>query len=231
MKNQTDTVINNRPFFLEKDQSTSDGVIFNLQKPDIVRTVSRIGGTDNVNIDFSVTDETAVQSGLFIISITANGSVNGSGFVSLSVKKDTAIVLTIDTLFTLSTFTFAGIRGRIEFPSNNPPSAGNMFSVETIKPIAPDVRDRYRVKIKGSSVNREAIAGNMSKIRVVPNPYAASSLYEIEFGELRREPIRQIKFINLPPECTIHIFTVAADLVKTIHHNSINWNSYLGFEI
>lgn len=222
VKNQADTVINNRPFFLGKDQSTNDGVIFNIQKPDIVRTVSRIGGTDNVNIDFSVTDESAVQSGLYIVSITGKGSVNGNGFVSLSVKRDTVTVITIDTLFTLNNFTFEGIRGRIEFPSSDPPSAGNMFSVETMKPVPPDIRDRYRVKIKGSTVNREAIAGNMNKIRVVPNPYVASSLYEIEFGELRREPIRQIKFINLPPECTIHIFTVAADLVKTIHHNSIN---------
>jgi len=56
----------------------------------------------------------------------------------------------------------------------------------------------------------------------VPNPYMASSLYEIEYGELRREPLRQIQFINLPPECTIYIFTVDGDLVKTLHHNAIN---------
>jgi hypothetical protein len=49
-----------------------------------------------------------------------------------------------------------------------------------------------------------------------------SSIYEPEFGELRREPLRQIQFINLPPECTIYIFTVDADLVKTIYHSSMN---------
>jgi hypothetical protein len=69
-------------------------------------------------------------------------------------------------------------------------------------------------------VSKEVIKQNMNKIRVVPNPYVVSSLYEPEFGELRREPLRQIQFINLPPECTIYIFTVDADLVKTIHHSS-----------
>jgi len=39
---------------------------------------------------------------------------------------------------------------------------------------------------------------------------------------LRKEPLRQIQFINLPNECTIYIFSVAADKVKTIYHNSNN---------
>jgi hypothetical protein len=55
---------------------------------------------------------------------------------------------------------------------------------------------------------------------VVPNPYIVSSLYEFEYGELRREPLRQIQFTNLPAQCTISIFTVDANLVKTIHHDS-----------
>ena len=62
----------------------------------------------------------------------------------------------------------------------------------------------------------------MNKIRVVPNPYLVSSLWEPEFGELRREPLRQIQFVNLPPECTIYIFTIDADLIKTIEHNATN---------
>ncbi len=62
----------------------------------------------------------------------------------------------------------------------------------------------------------------LSKIKVVPNPYLVSSLFEREYGELRQEPLRQIQFTNLPPECTIYIFSVSADLVKTLHHNSSN---------
>ena len=38
----------------------------------------------------------------------------------------------------------------------------------------------------------------------------------------RREPIRQLKFNNLPPRCTITIFTMDGDRIKTIHHESDN---------
>jgi hypothetical protein len=47
-----------------------------------------------------------------------------------------------------------------------------------------------------------------------------SSQYEREYGSLRREPIRQLKFNNLPPQCTIDIFTIAGDLVQTLVHDS-----------
>ena len=63
-------------------------------------------------------------------------------------------------------------------------------------------------------------------IKVVPNPYIVSSLFEPEFGELRKEPLRQIQFINLPVQCTIRIFTIDADLVKTLYHDSNSGNEH-----
>ena len=70
--------------------------------------------------------------------------------------------------------------------------------------------------------SRSVTASDLDRVKVVPNPYLVSSQYEEEFGILRREPIRQLKFNNLPPVCTIFIFTVAGDKVKTIYHNSDN---------
>jgi hypothetical protein len=122
----------------------------------------------------------------------------------------------------MGTFEFDGIQGKIQFPNTKPPSAGNKFSVETIKPSAPDIRDKYYFKVSGAKVSSSQIANDMNQIRVVPNPYVVSSLWEPEFGELRKEPLRQIQFINLPPECTIYIFTVDADLIKTLYHSSTN---------
>ena len=78
------------------------------------------------------------------------------------------------------------------------------------------------MKIAGSKIDYQQVANELNKIRVVPNPYVVSSLWEPEFGELRREPLRQIQFVNLPPECTIYIFTIDADLIKTIEHNATN---------
>jgi hypothetical protein len=213
-------VIENRSFAIGQSQSTSDGILFSLVPPEIIKSVSRIGGTDNVEMTFEVIDGSLVKDTLYIISIDNSGKDGqGNGYVVISV---TGTSITTDTLFTFGTFEFDGIRGRIDFPSNNPPSAGNKFSLETIKPEQPDIRDKYYFKIEGARVNNAQVSNDMNKIRVVPNPYIVSSLWEPEYGELRKEPLRQIQFINLPPECTIYIFTVDADLIKTLYHNSTN---------
>lgn len=219
-KNNEFNVIENRGFSIGQTQSTSDGIVFSLVEPEIIQSVSRIGGTSNVTMTFEVIDETSVLDQLYIISIDSSGkNAQGNGYVIISVTETSIIA---DTLFNLGTFEFDGIRGKIQFPSTTPPSAGNKFSLETIKPLLPDIRDKYYFRIAGAKIDNAEIADDMNKIRVVPNPYVVSSLWEPEFGELRREPLRQIQFINLPPECTIYIFTVDADLIKTIYHNSTN---------
>ncbi|MFN3694116.1 MAG: hypothetical protein ACK4UV_03830, partial [Ignavibacterium sp.] len=225
VKNQTQSVVENRPFLLNQIQATTDGVVFSLDKPNIIKSVSRIGGTDNLTIDFTVVAETLIQQSLYFVNVIGNGNSNGNPFIIINVTNNSSpqdTIIAADTVFNLGTFTFRGIQGRVQFPSSSVPSAGNRFSVEVIKPVQPNVKDRYSFKIKGSTIKPELIKENINRIRVVPNPYVASSLYEPEFGELRREPLRQIQFVNLPPECTIYIFTVDADLVKTIYHNSNN---------
>ncbi|MBZ0201126.1 MAG: hypothetical protein K8H86_14735 [Ignavibacteriaceae bacterium] len=222
VKNSADTIVNNRPFILGKPQSTPDGVIFTLNPPEVIQSVSRIGGTDNFELTFTVDNQIEVQKGLFIIAIEGNGKDgSGNGFVNLSVK-DSAMTLveSLDSLYNLDTFIFNGLKGRVEFTNASPPKAGNAFSVKTVVPIEPNIQDKYRFKIDGAVVDNQVVKNNMNVIRVVPNPYIVSSLYEPEFGELRREPLRQIQFINLPPECTIYIFSVNADRVKTLYHSS-----------
>ena len=55
-------------------------------------------------------------------------------------------------------------------------------------------------------------------VTVAPNPYRAGSYFdnpaadEVELG-------RKIWFMNLPARCTVKVFTVAGDLVKTMHHD------------
>ena len=220
VRNNTDTILSNRPFDLKQIQSTSDGVILELKQPDIIESVSRVGGTDNFEIEFTVDDETQILNTLYVVSVTSKSlDQNNEGIISLSVKRDT-VELIFNELKNLSTFSFNGVRGLVKFPSNNPPSPGNIFSLKTVVPIQPNIQDKFRFVLKAPVLNSEIVKQKINKIKVVPNPYIASSLYEPEFGELRREPLRQIQFINLPPECTIYIFTVDADLVKTLSHNS-----------
>lgn len=217
VKNNSVPVIDKRSYQVDQVLTSIDGISLKLSAPEIIQSISRIGGTDNIEMNFEVVDESLVKNALYIASVEGNGMLNGKGFVLLSVSGTS---ISLDTLFSEDSFSFDGIEGTIIFPSNSPPSAGNKFSIETIKPIIPNIKDSYAFNIAGSKVDYREVKEQISKIKVVPNPYIVSSLWEAEFGELRREPLRQIQFINLPPECTIYIFTVDADLIKTIHHNS-----------
>lgn len=63
----------------------------------------------------------------------------------------------------------------------------------------------------------------LSKVAVVPNPFYLNS------GLSFAGDTKKIQFVNLPSVCTIRIFTVRGDLVKTIEHNdnqsgSASWN-------
>ncbi|MEO0094421.1 MAG: hypothetical protein ABIL15_00130 [candidate division WOR-3 bacterium] len=51
-------------------------------------------------------------------------------------------------------------------------------------------------------------------VKVVPNPYIVHNEWQ------QSSLIRRLKFINLPSECTVRIFTINGDLVKTIIHKS-----------
>ncbi len=56
----------------------------------------------------------------------------------------------------------------------------------------------------------------LEKVKVVPNPYYISH-------QGQRTPYdAKIYFTKLPPRCTIEIYTLAGDLVRTIEHNETN---------
>ncbi len=59
---------------------------------------------------------------------------------------------------------------------------------------------------------------------VYPNPYRADAHYEDRYEgwdtpNMPLEYNRAINFTNLPPKCTIRIFTIDGDLVRTIEHD------------
>jgi hypothetical protein len=67
--------------------------------------------------------------------------------------------------------------------------------------------------------------GQDSKVYVYPNPYRIDGQYRLHGYEGRteelmpNEKVRAIHFANLPAKCTIRIFTVDGDRVRTIHHD------------
>ena len=53
-------------------------------------------------------------------------------------------------------------------------------------------------------------------VKVVPNPYLVRNEWE------RHPDFRRLKFINLPNKCTIRIYNLAGDLVRTLEHDETN---------
>ncbi len=62
--------------------------------------------------------------------------------------------------------------------------------------------------------------GFKSNLRVVPNPY---NIRSVNYGDPNNPgdtENNKLLFVGLPGQCTIRIFTVSGDLVKTIYHDS-----------
>jgi hypothetical protein len=64
-----------------------------------------------------------------------------------------------------------------------------------------------------NAFNASLAKSELTRIRAVPNPYFAHSTYELNRFN------RQLKFTHLPVQCTIRIFNLAGDLVRTIQKN------------
>ncbi|HCV43119.1 MAG TPA: hypothetical protein DGH68_06515 [Bacteroidetes bacterium] len=68
-------------------------------------------------------------------------------------------------------------------------------------------------------------SSQLGKVSVVPNPYRTDQNYTYENAGFEGrasvwdENDRKVKFINLPAKCTIRIFSLAGDLVRTVEHD------------
>jgi hypothetical protein len=64
----------------------------------------------------------------------------------------------------------------------------------------------------------------LARIKAVPNPYFAHSTYELtQFN-------RVVKFTHLPARCTIRIFTLAGELIRTLEKNDAS-TSQLSWDV
>ncbi len=98
------------------------------------------------------------------------------------------------------------------------PTDGDVLVIKTNRPFN---KDKFTFKTKGASFSNEQAKSSMDDIYVVPNPYVGVNEIEPTTklpGQTRGE--RRIYFENLPPKCTIRIFTLSGELVQTIEHDS-----------
>ncbi|MFC1613824.1 hypothetical protein ACFL5K_00835 [Gemmatimonadota bacterium] len=96
--------------------------------------------------------------------------------------------------------------------------AGTTF---TQQPDAPAPGEKWTIETTKSSMDKED--ADLTKIRVVPNPYLASSFLDLSPDS------RRIEFVNLPSRCTIRIYSLGGHLVNVLNHIGANrhgWGNY-----
>jgi hypothetical protein len=99
------------------------------------------------------------------------------------------------------------------------PQPGDAIKITIAKPF--EGIDHYVIDTEPNKVNMEKAKKDfMENVAVIPNPYVVASSYEVPppsvFSAGRGE--RRVYFVNLPPKCTIRIYTLAGELIREIKH-------------
>ena len=107
------------------------------------------------------------------------------------------------------------------------PAAGNVYVAKTTKPFS--AGDSYTFTTKSAVYSTTTATSLLDRIYVVPNPYVAYSNLEMPGTSATRRGEYQLQFRNLPPRCTIRIYTMVGELVDTIVKD--DYNSFVGWDL
>jgi len=90
--------------------------------------------------------------------------------------------------------------------------AGGWYGFCDRPPAVPGLR--IRQSYTGAVLNPKATtAGELARVHTVPDPFYNHSDYETAGGP------RQIRFVDLPAQCIIHIYSTSGILVRVLTHN------------
>jgi hypothetical protein len=211
-----------RPLAYNTRLATTNKVVVSISPIEPIQSIQQVAGTNPLTVRATVTNASLVPDGPFRLSVI---SAFGDSIRYLGVELRNAtdsLITRRDSLQSGGSIAGIGFTLQISFEASRMPTVGTTVTISTVKRRMITYQDAFTFTTFGARVDNAAAARALENVKVVPNPYLLSSLYEREFGALRREPIRQIKFNNLPPKCTIYIFTLAGDKVQTVYHDSDN---------
>ncbi len=99
-------------------------------------------------------------------------------------------------------------------------------STNTVQPGVPLESGKFYTMTQEPAFLRRPPGTSLDQIRIVPNPYNIKAR-DIQFG--RDAGADRLMFYNIPPFCTIRIYTERGDLIRVLEHNDGSgdeaWNS------
>ncbi len=99
------------------------------------------------------------------------------------------------------------------------PATGSTVRVSTNRPFAEG--DLFRFTLRDGMTDPDMARGELDAIRVVPNPYVVAAEWEPR-TQISGRGGRLIQFTHLPATCTIKIYTIRGELVRTLEHDGLN---------
>ena len=98
-------------------------------------------------------------------------------------------------------------------------------TVFTQQPDPPFPGEKWTFTVEPMSLDLDNT--DLTKVKVVPNPYIASSMLDQSTSE------RRIEFINLPSRCTVRIYSLGGNLVNVLNHigsSRTGWGNYTDYD-
>jgi len=135
-----------------------------------------------------------------------------------SFRKDTLSLL---DQVTLTDTTGNNVTWKIIFvgdSSDYVPKGGDSLFISMTKPITSN--DLFSFTTEKARVDKGSIASQLNSIKVVPNPYIVSNVFEQPLPPtIRGRGERIINFTHIPSNATIDIYTSSGDHIRTLHQD------------
>jgi hypothetical protein len=111
-----------------------------------------------------------------------------------------------------------------------PPTIGDEYKFTLNKPL--NKEDEFTFRSVGQKYNQSLANSQFnSKPYVVPNPYIAAASFEPQRFGVQGRGERKLEFRNLPPNCTIRIYSVTGELVQTLQHDGNILEGFLPWDL
>jgi len=157
----------------------------------------------NQKVPFAFRDRVRTQDGKFDISVR--------------LRRSDEIILLADPENQVASWLFRCVLSGTGADTLTP-GPGDQLQVTLLKPFLS--HDTFEFTTIAPSVDNELAKAELDRIKVVPNPYIVSNSWEPRNPYSNGRGDRELHFIHLPANCTIKIFNVRGQLVKSIDHNA-----------
>ena len=191
-----------------------------IDRNDILKTLDHNFRCYNTNFVDTLTNDYELMDFL-VHDLNQNGTFD--------ILEDRVLVGPVDNTGkwagTIFIFDFRHLAGEDELPK-----AGDVYQIGFNRPWFRTDTVTFSVNYQ-EGLDKTALDDDLEKIKVVPNPYVATSLMEPAVAKQGLNQRRRIMFTHVPANCTIKIFTVSGVLVDEIEVDNTKDNGVIHWDM